>query len=104
MLRYALPRFYFGIIGVLLLTLPLFAALRYPVHQLPHVGLRPLGDGWHCLPSDQCIRIPYDGASYAVWQGGLPPHDYWPLAVALLAAGACVDYVVRRYRSHRERR
>jgi hypothetical protein len=88
-----LQRFYFGLVAFLLLTLPLFAGLRYMVHQLPHSG-RAGFSGWHCLGNDACIHIPHDGAFYAVWQGGFPPSDYWPLGVALLGLAAAAELVL----------
>lgn len=96
MLRYSLRRFYFALIGVLLFTLPLFATMRFQMHD------KNICEWWEC---DGGLR-PYpslllrNGPFYPVWQTGTPPYDYWPLALALLAAAGAVDLVaVLRSRS-----
>ena len=99
MLRYALPRFYFAIIGLMLLTLPLFAAARgsyartFPVCSYP-----PRAVALHLRCSDVIDGTfpPFlrEGPFYALWQRGTPPDDYWPLALVLLAAGAATETVV----------
>jgi len=97
MLRFAFRRFYFAAVGLLLLTLPLFAASRigytraYPLCSSPAgaVALR-----LRCAGNDAVLpALPRDGAFYAVWQRGYPPYDYWPLALALVAAVAAFEAI-----------
>ncbi|HEX5479317.1 MAG TPA: hypothetical protein VFY79_06310 [Dehalococcoidia bacterium] len=89
MWRYVLRRAYFGLIGMLLLTVPLFAGMRHVVHELPRCQL--VTPGYHCLPNDAGVAIPREGFGYLIWQTGSPPWDYWPLAVMLLALAGAVD-------------
>jgi len=84
MWRYPLRRAYFGLVGLLLFTLPVFAGLRYMEHQLPVCVT-------HAL---ECIGLHqhglHDGRFYAVWQGG-PIVDVWPAALVLLGLAVAVD-------------
>ena len=90
MFRYAFGRFYFALVGVLLLTLPLFALMRAAtLHRTdcnPHV---PYG-------CDDVAVVPLlhsHGPLYPLWQAGVPPYDYWPVALALLAAVAAFEAI-----------
>ena len=82
MLRFAVRRFYFSIVGLLLLTLPLFALLRWAALHRP-----PPCIATRCPAEDHWVTriIRHDGPLYLLWQGG-PPYDYWPLGLALVAA------------------
>lgn len=92
MLRFALRRFYIALIGVLLLSLPLFAMIRIPVHNknVCDLNLMIMCEG---NPPMVLMR---NGPLYEFWQTGLPPNDYWPLALALLAAEGAVQLVLAR--------
>ena len=80
--RFVLRRFYFAIVGLLLLTLPLFALVR------ADVGHRELP----CINTERCPHIPSPleaGHWWSLfWTGGAAPYDYWPLGLALVAAVA----------------
>lgn len=91
MLRHPLRNAYFALVGVLLFTLPIFAVVRF----------QPICDPVNCDGAPG--YLPHASAVHAFWQGGLPPHDYWPLGVALLAVAAAIDVVmmVRLRRSAR---
>ena len=101
MLRFALRRFYFGLIGVLLFTALVSAALRFDLHYKTICYL-PQNCDFGCN-LDPCPRLlARDGTFYTVWQGGWPSRDYWPLAVVLLASAAAVDLVGMRRSKWRE--
>ena len=86
MLRYALRRAYFGLIGMLLFTLPLFAAMRFQMHD----QIRCEWFQYDCYNPSQLLLL-RNGPFYAVWQTGMPPHDHWPIALVLLAGGAALQ-------------
>lgn len=94
MLRYALRRFYLALIGLLLLSLPLFAMIRVPVHNK---SLCDLSGAILCVRNPPKVLI-RNGPLYAFWQTGLPPNDYWPIAVALLAAEGASQLALSRRR------
>ena len=92
MIRFALRRFYVALIGMLLLSLPLFALIRVPLHNKTICDLNPMID--FCRSSSMVLSR--NGPLYAIWQTGLPPNDYWPIAVALLAAEGAAQLVLSR--------
>ena len=107
--RFAFRRFYFRGVGLLLLTLPLFAMARisyareYPLCVAPtgavslHLRCNVFTDG----PAP--VQLYRNGALYAVWQRGFPPYDYWPLGLALLAGGIALQaFVMVRSRTHND--
>ena len=87
MWRYAFRRAFFGLAGLFLLTVPLFAGMRYSARH-DWVCLVQVNDCGHSARSVGLLR---DGFGYLVWQSGAPPWDYWPLAVMLLALAGAVD-------------
>ena len=93
MLRFAFRRFYFAVVGLLLLTLPLFAMARvsylreYPPCWNPGFRCSDLNDA--AAPA-QLYR---DGAFYAVWQRGFPPYDYWTLGLAIIVIVAAFEAI-----------
>ena len=93
MIRYALRRFYLALIGLLLLSLPLFAAIRVPVHNKNVCEIA--GSMVDCGLNEPMALI-RNGPLYEIWQTGMPPNDYWPLAVALLAAEGAATLVLSR--------
>ncbi len=92
MLRYALRRFYLAVIGLLLLSLPLSAAIRAPVHNKTMCQLM------YCDVPDRNppLVLARNGPLYEIWQTGMPPNDWWPLAIALLAAEGAATLVLSR--------
>jgi hypothetical protein len=91
MLRFALRRFYFGLISLLLFTALIFGAVRVETHNLTYCDVEP--NACDMAPHSSPLLLIRNGPLYAVWQTGTPPQDYWPLAVALLAAGGAVEVV-----------
>lgn len=92
MFRFALRRSYFAIVGLLLLTLPLFAAIRIPVHDenICDVSLTIF------CGRDPPMLLDRNGPLYAIWQTGMPPDDWWPVAVALLVMEGATTLVLSR--------
>jgi hypothetical protein len=82
--RYALRRAFFGLVGLLLFTVPLFGGLRYMAHRMPVCG----SGAVDCTGLYQHgLR---DGRFYLLWQGG-PVADAWPIALALLGTAALAE-------------
>ena len=72
MLRFAFRRFYFATVGLLLLTVPIFALLRWAALHRP-----PPCIATRCPAEDHWVTriIRHDGPFYLLWQSG-PPYDY----------------------------
>lgn len=98
-LVHPLRRAFFATVTLLLVTLPLFAWIRFAT---PYCG-RVHPAGLRCDDYPAKGPLLQDGSwHYAFWQTGLPTHDYWPLGLALLAAAAVIEgtIVLRSRRSH----
>ena len=97
MFRFAFRRFYFAVIGVLLFTLPIFALVR----EWTSSDLCSLNADCPPMTSIFLHAPKHHGWSDLVWQRGFPPYDYWPLALALLAAVAAFEILmIVRARHH----
>lgn len=94
MLRFALRRFYFALVGLMLLSLPLFAVMRVPAHDknICDVSLTIF------CGRDPPMLLDRNGPLYAIWQTGVPPDDWWPLAAALLAVDGVTTLMLSQRR------
>ena len=90
MFRYAFGRFYFALIGVLLLTVPLFALVRAdPGHLEPPCPINAL-----CTPGPGLSPLEAGHWWSLFWTAGRMPGDYWPIALLLLGAGVVMHLVM----------
>jgi hypothetical protein len=73
-----------------------FAAIRVPLHDKDACDVAPNAVVCDRNPP---ILLTRSGPLYAIWQTGLPPNDYWPLAIALLAAESAAQVALARRRA-----
>jgi hypothetical protein len=95
MLRFALRRLYVAVFGLMLLTLPLFALMRVAPNPRAVCG----GPTVHCDRPIPAVLPEHKPWSHFIWQTGLPPNDYWPLAIAMLAAEGGAQMLLARRRA-----
>ena len=69
--------------------------IRIPVHNNDLCDLA--GPTTFC-EGNPPMALMRNGPLYQFWQTGMPPNDYWPLAVALLTAEGAATIVLSRRR------